>query len=90
MSDYNIYPAVDSQFRFPSVVREALAAATEFVGKFAHLDENDKLVIGGTPVGEPSPVAGINQTGWARAVFVPNGETIPGDTPPYTIVIEEA
>lgn len=33
-------------------------------------------------------VAGLNTVGWGRAVFIPNGGTVPGGTPAYTIVIE--
>ncbi|UUG69596.1 hypothetical protein SEA_FRANSOYER_31 [Microbacterium phage Fransoyer] len=33
-------------------------------------------------------VAGLNDVGWARAVFIPNGGTAPVGTPAYTLVIE--
>lgn len=35
-------------------------------------------------------VAGLNTLGWGRAIFIPNGGTVPGGTPPYTLVIEAA
>lgn len=31
MSDYNVYPAVDSSYNFPTKIREALAKSTEFI-----------------------------------------------------------
>ena len=37
-----------------------------------------------------SGVAGLNTVGWARAVFIPKGGTIPGGTPVYTLVVEAA
>lgn len=88
MSDYQTYPAVDSFKNFPPSVRAALAAAGEMLSRFAHLDANNKLVISGEPVGEPSPVASLDTVGWARAVFIANGATYPSDAGPYTIVIE--
>lgn len=33
-------------------------------------------------------VAGLNTVGWGRSIFIANGGTVPGGTPPYTIVIE--
>lgn len=33
-------------------------------------------------------VAGLDTVGWARAVFIENGGTVPVGTPEYTIVIE--
>lgn len=35
-------------------------------------------------------VAGLDDVGWGRAVFIANGGTIPAGTPAYTIVIEAA
>ena len=35
-------------------------------------------------------VAGLNNVGWAKAVFIENEGTIPLDAEPYTIVIEQA
>lgn len=35
-------------------------------------------------------VAGLDDVGWGRAVFIPAGGTVPVGTPPFTIVIEQA
>lgn len=37
MSDYNIYPAVDANFNFPPMVRQAIAASPELVGETTQL-----------------------------------------------------
>lgn len=47
----------------------------------------------GTAIGlklNTADVAALNTVGWGRAVFIPNGGTVPGGTPTYTIVIESA
>lgn len=35
-------------------------------------------------------VAGLNDAGWARAIYIPSGGTVPAGTPTYTLVIEES
>lgn len=89
MSDYDTYPAVDTARMFPPSVRAAIATAPEMDERFAHIDSvSGKLSIDGAEVGQPSPAAGLNTVGWAKAVFIPSEGTIPSPITPYLIVVE--
>ena len=88
MSDFDTYPAVDAARMFPPSVRAAIAASPELLEIFAHLS-GGVLTIDGNQVGEPSPVAGLDTVGWAKAVFIENEGTVPPGLDPYTIVIEQ-
>jgi hypothetical protein len=89
MSEYTIVPAVKaSDHSFAPQVREAIAASTELEDKYARLS-GGALTIGDDPVDvTPTPQAGLNTPGWARAVFIEEGDEVPGGTDPYTIVVE--
>jgi len=85
---YNYIAGIDDGNQFPPVVRQAMADSVEFQDRYAQLNESDQLVVGTTLVNIPGSPAGLNTAGWCRAVFIPNGGTIPSGTPAYTLVIE--
>lgn len=92
---YNTYPAVDDTTKaFPPSVRSAIRDAPELEEKFAHLNEDEQLVINGIVIetgGDTPPIveAGLNTLGFVKGVFIVNEGTLPPDLPIYAVVIEQ-
>lgn len=93
---YERFPGVDNTtYAFPPVVRSALVTHTpELETKYAHLNEDDKLVIDGIVIetgGEPEPIpeAGLNTLGFIQGIFIENEGTLPPALPIYALVIEQ-
>lgn len=91
MSEYNLFPAVNATHEFPPAVRQAMVDSAEMSEKFAY-DDAGVLKIDGVavPLPAPSPGASLDVVGWAKAVFIAPGGTVPVGTSPYTLVVETA
>jgi len=91
---YLTFPAIDEDGNYPPAVREAIAAYTEFEAKYAHLNEDDQLVINGIVIetgGEPEPIpeAGLDTPGFIQGIYIENEGTLPPALPIYSLVIEQ-
>lgn len=87
---YGMIPSVDdATLAFPPGVRAAIAASAELEDKYVRDDEG-VYKVGTDPIvfPDPSPTAGLDTVGWAKAVFIEEGGTVPVGTPAYTLVVE--
>lgn len=87
---FSMIPSVDDvTHEFPAPVKDAIANMAEMEDKYVRDDEG-VYKVGTDPIvfPDPSPTAALDTVGWARAVFIEEGGTVPVGTPAYTLVVE--